>query len=86
MGQTCLEGSKVNDTVDGRVLGKDFVEASLVRHVDLVEDGTATAEQLNAVESDLGGVVEAVDDDDIVSVFEEGEGGEGANVASATAR
>ena len=48
-----LEGSKVDDAVNGGVLGKDLVEALLVGHVDLVEVGTAAAEKLDAVDSHL---------------------------------
>ena len=81
---TYLEGGEVDDTVDGRVLGEDLVDGLLVSEVDLVEVGATAADQLNAVEGDLGGVVEVVDDDDIVAVLQESEGGEGANVAGST--
>lgn len=74
----------MDDTVDGRVLGEDLVDGLLVGEVDLVEVGATAADQLNAVEGDLGGVVEVVDNDDIVVVLEESEGGEGANVAGST--
>lgn len=37
-----LEGSKVDDTVNGRVLGKNLVDGSLVGDVNLVEVGAAT--------------------------------------------
>src|SRR5699024_3480513 len=79
-----LESSKVDDAVNGGVLGKDLVEAFLVGHVDLVEVWAAAAEELDAVEGNLGRVVEVVDNDDIVAMLEEGEGGEGTNVAGAT--
>jgi len=46
---TCLEGSKVNDAVNGRVLGEDLVDGLLVCDIDLVEGRSATADQLNAV-------------------------------------
>ena len=75
----------MNDTINGRVLGKDLIEALVIGHIDLIEVGAAAAQQLNAVEGDLGGVVEGVDDDDVVAVLEEGEGGEATNVAGATA-
>lgn len=68
------------------MLGKDGVERLFVGHVDLVKVGSAAAKALNAVDGNLGRVVEAVDDDDMVAMLEEGEGGEGANVAGATAR
>ena len=49
-----------------------------------MKDWALAAQQLNAVQADFGRVVQAVDDDDLVAVLEEGEGCEGANVASAT--
>lgn len=85
VGSAYLEGGKVDDGVDGGVLLEDLVEGLLVGNVDLVEVGTAAAEQLDAVEGDLGRVVEVVDNDDIVTVLKEGEGGEGADVAGTTA-
>ena len=80
-----LEGGEVDNAVDLGVLGEDGVESGLVSDVDLVEDRAAAADQLDAVEGDLGRVVEAVDDDDIVAVLEEGEGREGPNVARTAA-
>ncbi|KND92431.1 putative quinone oxidoreductase [Tolypocladium ophioglossoides CBS 100239] len=81
---THLEGGEVNDAVNCRVLGKHVVKGLFVGHVDLVKVGPAAAEQLDAVDGDLGRVVEADDNDDIVAVLEQREGGEGANVARAT--
>jgi hypothetical protein len=49
-----------------------------------VERGPPAADELDAVECDLGRVVQVVDDDDIVVVLEERERREGANVAGAT--
>ena len=74
----------MNDGVDGGVLGEDLVEGSLVGDVNLVKVGTAAAEELDAVESDLGRVVEAVYDDNIVTMLEQGEGGERTDVAGTT--
>jgi hypothetical protein len=74
----------VDDAVNGRVLGEDIVKGLLVSDVDLVKVGAAAAEELDAVERDLGRVVEAVDDDNVVAVLEESQGGEGADVARAT--
>ena len=54
--ETCLERSKVNDAVNGWVLGEDFIEALFVGDVDLVEQGAAAAQKLDAVKGDLGGV------------------------------
>lgn len=74
----------MDDAVNGRVLGEDVVEGLLVGDVDLVEVGATAAEQLDAVEGNLGRVVQAVDDDDIVAVLEEGQRRERANVARST--
>lgn len=76
----------MDDTVNLRVFGKDLIEGLLVGDVDLVESGAAAAQKLNAIEDNLGRVVEAVDDDDIVAVVEEGERGEGADVARSTGK
>jgi hypothetical protein len=66
----------VNYAVNLGVLGKHLVEAVLVGHVNLVEMRTATGEEFDAVDGGLEGVVQAVDDDDIVVVLEESERGE----------
>lgn len=39
----------MNDTVNGRVLGKDLVDGLLVRDIDLVEGRSTTADQLDTV-------------------------------------
>jgi len=71
----------VDDAVNLGVLGKDVVERGLVGDIDLMEDGPAAAEQLDAVEGGDGRVVEVVDDDDLVAVLEQGQRREGANVS-----
>ena len=83
-GTTHLEGSKVNDTVDRRMRLEDLVEGAFLSEVGLVEDGPLAADGLDAVEGDLGGVVEVVYDDDLIAMLEEGEGGEGPDVSSTT--
>lgn len=85
-GETRLQCGKVDDAVNGGVLGKHLVQGLLVGDVDLVEVGTAASQQLDAVESDLGGVVEAVDNDDIVAGIQQGQSREGADVARSTAK
>lgn len=42
------------------------------------------ANQLDAIESDFGRVVEIVDDDNVIASFEKGQRCEGADVARAT--
>ena len=71
------------------MLRKDGVEGGEVRDVDLVEGwgregGGRWVEQVDAVEGLDGGVVEGVDYDDWEAGFEEGEDGEGADVACAS--
>ena len=79
-----LERGEVDDIVDVRVVDEDLVELGLVGDVAGVGDGPLAADELDAVERFGGGVVEVVDDDDLIVGFEEGEGGEGADVARAT--
>lgn len=74
----------MDDIVDVRVVGEDLVELGLVGDVAGVGLGPLAADELDAVEDLGGGVVEVVDGDDFVVGFEEGEGGEGADVARAT--
>lgn len=71
----------MDDAVDGWVLLKDRVEGRLVGHIDLVEGRALPAQELYAVEGHSRRVVQAVGDDDIIAVFKEREGSEGANVA-----
>lgn len=75
----------MDHAVNGGVLLEDLVEGRFVCNVCFVELGPLARDELDAVEGDLGRVVEVVDNHDIVAVLEERKGGEGANVASATA-
>lgn len=75
----------MNDTVDSWVLLEDLVESLLVGDICLVELGPLAANELDTVEGDLGGVVEVIDNYDLVAILEEGKRGEGANVAGTTA-
>jgi len=61
----------VNDAVDAWMRSKDLVQALLVRDVDLVKFRSLSAEQLNAIEGNLRGVVQAVDNHDLVAMFEQ---------------
>jgi hypothetical protein len=76
----------VNDIVDIRVLLEHLVQGLLISDVERVVLGSLAADQLNAVQDLLGGVVEVVDDDDLVVGLEESERGERADVAGATGR
>lgn len=74
----------MNDIVDIRVLLKHLVQGLLIGDVERVVLGSLAADQLDAVQDLLGGVVEVVDDDDLVVGLEESERGERADVAGAT--
>ena len=76
----------MDHAVNGRVRLEHGVERCLVRYIGLVERRPAAADELDAVERDLGRVVQVVDDDDIIVVLEERERRERANVAGATVR
>lgn len=83
-GKPYLQRSKVDDRVNLGVLLEDIVKGLLVCNVHAVEVRTLAGEHLNAVD-DLGGAIgEVVDDDDFVVGLEEGDDGEGTDVAAAT--
>lgn len=74
----------MDDAIYGRVRGEDAVELVLLGHVGLVEGRPLPADQFDAVEGDLGRIVEAVDNDDVVAILEEGQHGEGSDITRAT--
>lgn len=76
----------MNDAVNLRVLGENLIDGLLVCDVELVKGRAAAANQLNAVEGDLGGVVEGVNNNDIVTVLKESKGGERTNVSGTTGK
>lgn len=76
----------MNHAVNLWVCRKHLVHSRLIGNVYLVKGWSLSAEELDAIEGDLGGVVQGVDDDDVVVILEEGKGGERANVASATVK
>jgi hypothetical protein len=80
-----LEGSEVDNAVNLGMLRKDVVQSLLVRNIGLVEDGALPADQLNAVERNLGRIVEVIDYNDIVIVLQQGQRGERADIPRATA-
>lgn len=75
----------MDDAVNLGVLGEDLVESGLVCDVGLVELWSLAADELDAVQGHLGGVVEVIDNHDLVAVLEQGEGCEGSNVTGTTA-
>ena len=74
----------MNHIVNVWVLLKHFVQLLLVGDVQRVVLGPLAADELDAVQDLLGGVVEVVDDDDLIVSLEKGKSGEGADVAGAT--
>jgi hypothetical protein len=79
-----LQGGKVDDTVNIGMRLKDLLECWLIGDIDLVEDRPLAAQQLDAVQADLGRIVQAVDNNHIVAVLKKCEGREGSDIASAT--
>ena len=74
----------MNDIIDIRVLLEHLIQCLFIGDVERVVLGFLAADQLNAVQDLFGGVVEVVDDDDLVVGLEESERGERADVAGAT--
>lgn len=77
-----LQRRKMNNTVDVRMGSEDAVKGSFITHIDIMKMRSLSAYQFNAIEGFFGGIVEVVDDDDLVVGLEQGKGSEGANVAS----
>jgi len=79
-----LQGGEVNDAVDLGMLREHLIEGLLVGNVDFVEEGALLADALNAVDGDDRRIGEIINDNNIVAVFKENEGGERANVPGTT--
>lgn len=65
-----LESREVDDAIDGRVGREDLVKLIFLRDIDLVEGRFLAAEELNAINGYLGGIIEVVDDNNVVAVLE----------------
>ena len=72
----------MNDAVNIGMFREYIVESLLVPDVKTDEVWSFAADEFYAVNDLLGRIVEIVDNDNLVPSFEEGEGSEGANVAS----
>lgn len=81
---THLESGKVNNAVNVGVRLENLVESGLIGHIELSELRLLARDQLNALESLVGGVVEVVCDNNFVASFEQSKSGEGANVTGTT--
>jgi hypothetical protein len=55
---------------------KDLVQCILICDVDFVEVWSLSAEELDAVEGDFRGIVQTIDDYDLVAMLEESQRGE----------
>ncbi len=75
----------MDDAVDLGCLAKTSPGGGLVRNIDLVEGRSLSRDELNAIDCDYGGIVETIDNDDIVTVLEQRERGKGPDVAGTTA-
>jgi hypothetical protein len=79
-----LQSSKVDNAVNVGMRHKDLVQCLFICDVDLVEVWSLAAEQLDAVEGDFRGIVEAVDNYNFVAMFEEGKSGERADITGSS--
>lgn len=75
----------MDNAVNVGVSLEHLVEVLLVGDIELNELGLLAADQLNAVQSLGGRVVQIVSNDDLVASLQQSEGGERANVARTTA-
>ena len=82
--QRYLQSSKVDNAVNIGMRRKDLVQCLFICDVDLVEVWSLAAEQLDAVEGDFRGIVEAVDNYNFVAMFEEGKSGERADITGSS--
>lgn len=83
---TYLESCKVNDIVNVRMFSKDFVQLRLVCYVDAIVRRPSAGQQLNSIDDLIRRVVQVVDNDNLITGFNERKCCEGANIASASAQ
>jgi len=74
----------MNNTVNVGMRSEHLVQCLLICDVNLVEIRSLSAEKFDAIEGDFGGIVQAVDDDDLVTMFEEGERGKRPDITGAS--
>lgn len=75
----------MDDTVNVRVRLEHLIYAIFIGDVDLVEVWSFTAEEFNAIEGHFRGIVKTVDDDNLVSMLEEGERCERPDITGSSA-
>lgn len=76
----------MNHTVNVGMRLEHLVEPRFVCDIDLVELWSFAAEKLDAIERDFGGIVQTVDNNDLVAMLKKSQGRERSNVASASAQ
>ena len=76
----------MDDAVNIWVLWENTVESFLISDIDTHKLRSLSADEFNAIDNLLGGVVKIVNDYDFVASFKEGKGSEGANIAAASER
>jgi hypothetical protein len=74
--RTYLQCCEVDHTVDIWVCFEHLVQPFFICDIDLVELGSLSAEQLDAVEGDFRGIVQGVGDNYFVAMLEKGQTGE----------
>lgn len=73
----------MDDAVDIRVCLEDSIEILLFPDVDVIEFGCLARDELDTIDCLFRRVLEVIHNDDFVARFEEGKGGERANVTRA---
>lgn len=76
----------MNDTIDVPMLREHLIQFCLISNVTLIVLRTLAANQLDAVDDLSGGIVEIVDDDDVIVRFKQRERRERTDVAGAAVR
>jgi hypothetical protein len=74
--QIYLQSSEVDNTINVGMRSEDVVQCHFICDVDLVEVWSLAAEEFDAVEGDLGGIVQIIDYHDFIAMFKEGQRGE----------
>jgi hypothetical protein len=66
-----LESSEVDNAVNAGILCEDLVKTVFICDIDLIEVWPLSADELNAVQRNLGRVVEAIDNYNLIAMFKE---------------
>lgn len=74
----------MNNAVDVWVFLEDIIQSRFVCDVHFVERRSLAGDELNTVDDFFRGIVEVVDDDNVVARLEKSNDSEGTNVTAAT--